>query len=85
MRQEPANAGQNGVLGNTGVAESGRVSELHGTGYEDPRDDRMLVANVGPWAVVEGNVRGQSIVALGKVVEDELLQMVQSALESRAP
>lgn len=45
-------------------------------------DDRVTVAAVGPWSVIEGSVRGQSIIALGKVVEAELLQMVQSALES---
>lgn len=45
--------------------------------------DRVTVAEVGPWTVVEGTVRGQSIVAMGKVGEDELLQMVQSALETR--
>lgn len=44
------------------------------------RDDHVKVAEIGPWKVVDGAVRGQGVVALGKVSEQELLQLVQSAL-----
>lgn len=62
--------GQTGPNGELGTAE-------------DLKDDRVTVAAVGPWTVVEGTVRGRSVVAIGKVVESELLQLVQSALETR--
>jgi hypothetical protein len=48
----------------------------------DPLGDRVTVAAVGPWTVVDGAVRGQAVVAMGKVSEASLLQLVQSALES---
>lgn len=48
----------------------------------DPVGDRVTIAAVGPWTVVDGVVRGQGVVALGKVSEESLLQLVQSALES---
>jgi hypothetical protein len=48
------------------------------------RADRVTVAHVGPWTVLDGSVNGQGIVAMGKVSEEELLQMVQSAVETRS-
>jgi len=45
--------------------------------------DFVKVAEIGPWRVVDGIVRGQGVVAMGKVPEPQLLQMVQSALAQR--
>lgn len=42
--------------------------------------NRVALANVGPWAVAQGDVRGQRVIAMGKVDSAELLAMIESAL-----
>jgi len=66
------------------ASDNGMTSGTDLRDPRDPHDDRVTVASVGPWTVIDGVVRGQSVVAMGKVDEPELLQMVQSALESRS-
>ena len=53
------------------------------SGAPEFTDDHVKVAEIGPWRVVDGVVRGEGVVALGKVPEPQLLQMVQSALARR--
>lgn len=45
------------------------------------RPDRLRHLTVGEWTIVEGQVGSQRIACLGKVSADELLLLVQSALE----
>jgi len=45
------------------------------------QSDSVVVYPLGAWTVVAGNLRGQPVIAMGKVHERELLLMLQSALE----
>lgn len=43
--------------------------------------DLVEVALAAPWTVATGNLHGERVMALGKVTEQELLQMLSSAME----
>lgn len=47
------------------------------------KGDLVRVFSFGPWTVAEGRVAGQDAIVVGKVDHDDLLLMLQSALESR--
>jgi hypothetical protein len=47
------------------------------------KGDTLRSMNLGPWTMIEGNIRGTKTIAVGKVDEAELLLMLQSALETR--
>jgi hypothetical protein len=41
---------------------------------------RMYVTHVGPWTAVQGVWQGQYVVAVGKQPQQEMLELVESAL-----
>jgi hypothetical protein len=47
----------------------------------DPTDDMLYVRPIGPVTVIEGHLRGCSLIALGKVAGDSLLDMLESAID----
>jgi hypothetical protein len=42
--------------------------------------DSMLVYHLGPWTVAQGLWQGQRVIALGRLPQEPLLQMIESAL-----
>lgn len=51
------------------------------SGVPEIKADLVEVAVAAPWVVARGNLRGERVLVLGKVPEQELLGMLRSAME----
>ncbi|MBK8180957.1 MAG: hypothetical protein IPK67_19105 [Planctomycetes bacterium] len=51
------------------------------SGAPEIKADLVEVAVAAPWVVARGNLRGERVLVLGKVPEQELLGMLRSAME----
>jgi hypothetical protein len=51
------------------------------SGVPEIQADLVEVAAAAPWIVARGNLRGERVLLLGKVTEDQLIAMLRSAME----
>jgi|GEM_PF-853611 len=58
-----------------------RGGQPSGSGGDIPQLGTVEVCSVGPWSVVEGQVGGRYVLVVGRLHQEELLLMVQSAVE----